>query len=142
MSLVPFARGLHSPISWYEFEPEPTVIPLTVLQNNNLLDIMFDTAHARAVELDEYLEAHNKTVGPLHGLPVSLKDQFHVKGAETTMAYVGWIGTFEGQKATGKEGNINSELVGELYELGAIPIAKASAVFATRQPSSLMMITD
>lgn len=28
-------------------------------------------------------------MGPLHGLPVSLKDQFHVKGVETTMGYVG-----------------------------------------------------
>ena len=28
-------------------------------------------------------------MGPLHGLPVSLKDQFHVKDVETTMGYIG-----------------------------------------------------
>ena len=40
------------------------------------------------------------------------------------MAYIGWIGTFEGQKGTGKEKRFESELVRELYSLGAIPIAK------------------
>jgi hypothetical protein len=39
--------------------------------------------------LDEYYVKHGKPIGPLHGLPVSLKDQFHVKGVETTMGYVG-----------------------------------------------------
>ncbi|KAH8590975.1 amidase signature domain-containing protein [Bisporella sp. PMI_857] len=94
--------------------------------NNNLLEIMFDTAHTRALELDQYLSEHKEVIGPLHGLPVTLKDQFHVKDAETTMGYVGWVGTFEGYKDTGKEGGKEeSELVRELYELGSIPIAKA-----------------
>lgn len=33
----------------------------------------------RASELDEYFAKHNKTVGPLHGLPISLKDQLRIK---------------------------------------------------------------
>ena len=70
------------------------------------------------------MDKTNQTIGSLHGLPISLKDQFHVKGVETSMAYVGWIGTFEGKKGTGKERNVNSELVRELQELGAILIAK------------------
>lgn len=53
-----------------------------------------------------------------------MKDQFHVKGMETSMAYIGWIGTFEGRKGTGKEKVFESELVRELHSLGAIPIAK------------------
>ena len=28
---------------------------------------------------------HHTPIGPLHGLPISLKDQFHVKGVETSM---------------------------------------------------------
>lgn len=40
------------------------------------------------------------------------------------MAYVGWIGTFEGRKGTGKEKVFESELVRELQSLGATVIAK------------------
>jgi amidase len=36
-------------------------------------------ALARAKELDEYLQKNGKPVGPLHGLPISLKDQFRIK---------------------------------------------------------------
>ena len=63
-------------------------------------------------------------MGPLHGLPVTLKDQFHIKGRETTMGYVGWIGTFEGTKDGERKGQVESELVRELVQLGAVPIAK------------------
>jgi amidase len=57
---------------------------------------------------------------------VSFKDQFHVKGVETTMGYVGWIDTFEGVKGTGKERNFDSELVRELKAMGAVPFCKSS----------------
>lgn len=93
-----------------------------------MLEIAFDVGLERAKELDEYYKKHQKTVGPLHGLPVSLKDQFHVKGFETTMAYTGWVGTFEGQKGTGKEKLFESELIRELHSLGAIVIAKVGAL--------------
>ena len=36
-------------------------------------------ALARAKELDEYYAKHGKPSGPLHGLPISLKDQLRVK---------------------------------------------------------------
>lgn len=65
-------------------------------------------------------------MGPLHGLPVSLKDQFHVKGVETHMGYVGWIGTFQGKKGTGKERVFESELVKELRQLGATLYVKTA----------------
>lgn len=70
-------------------------------------------------------------MGPLHGLPVSMKDQWHIKGLDTSMAYVGWIGTFQGHRDTGKYKNFESELVRELYSLGAIPIAKVSNLAPT-----------
>jgi amidase len=54
-----------------------------------LHEIFFDAAIKDAEGLDEYFEKNGKPVGPLHGLPVSLKDQMHVKGVETTMGYVG-----------------------------------------------------
>lgn len=36
-------------------------------------------ALAQAKEYDDYLEKHKKPVGPLHGLPISLKDQLRIK---------------------------------------------------------------
>ncbi|KAI1455339.1 amidase [Annulohypoxylon moriforme] len=104
--------------------------------NRNLLDVGFDQAISRAQKLDEYYENHQTVVGPLHGIPITLKDQFHVKGMETTMGYVGWIGTFEGRKNTGKEQQFESELVRELIRLGAVPIAKTSLVTSLWAPET------
>ncbi|OTA89503.1 hypothetical protein M434DRAFT_398549 [Hypoxylon sp. CO27-5] len=104
--------------------------------NHNLLEIGFDQAIERAKDLDEYYDNHQRLVGPLHGIPITLKDQFHIKGMETTMGYVGWIGTFEGKRGTGKEQKVESELVGELIRLGAVPIAKTSLVTSLWSPET------
>jgi amidase len=48
------------------------------------------------------------------------------------MAFVGWIGTFEGQKGTGKEKTFESQVVRELYSLGAIPIGKVQLLGESR----------
>ena len=52
---------------------------------NCLTEIFVERALARAKELDEHLKATGNVVGPLHGLPISLKDQICIKGLETTM---------------------------------------------------------
>ncbi|KAF1941663.1 amidase [Clathrospora elynae] len=92
-----------------------------------LHEIFFDAAISDAKALDTYFSQHNKTtIGPLHGVPISLKDQFHVKGVETCMGYVGWIGTFEGKKGTGKEKVVESEMVKMLRSAGAVLYCKTS----------------
>lgn len=91
-----------------------------------LHEIFFDAAISNAESLDKYYGENKKPIGPLHGLPVSLKDQFHVKGVETSMGYVGWIGTFQGKKGTGKEKVYESEMVKELRDLGATLYCKTS----------------
>lgn len=58
----------------------------------------------------------------MDGLPVTLKDQYRVKGVETSMGHVGWIGTFEGQEGSGKENSVESGL----STLGAVPITLVS----------------
>ncbi|KAK9235809.1 amidase signature domain-containing protein [Lipomyces kononenkoae] len=83
-----------------------------------------EIALKRAAELDNYYESTGKTVGPLHGLPISLKDQFRVKGAETCMGYVAWI-TNEPEKE-------NSTIVDLLLDAGAVFFVK------TNIPTSLM----
>ncbi|KZF19210.1 amidase [Xylona heveae TC161] len=94
---------------------------------NCLSEVLFVQAFARAEELDEYLRTHGKPIGPLHGLPISLKDQFRVEGAETSLGYVGWLGKVETKET-------ESWLVKQLKDMGAIIFAK------TNVPSSLMAI--
>ncbi|KPM46503.1 hypothetical protein AK830_g152 [Neonectria ditissima] len=62
---------------------------------NLLLEICIDSALEQAKALDKYFGQNNKPIGPLHGLPITLKTQFHIKGVRTSAAYVGWIDTFE-----------------------------------------------
>jgi amidase len=53
---------------------------------NCLTEIFFEQALRRANELDVHLLTHNReTVGPLHGLPVSVKDRFDIEGFDTTV---------------------------------------------------------
>ena len=47
--------------------------------------MFFDEALERAKELDDYFRPKGQTVGPLHGLPISLKDTFSVAGQDTTL---------------------------------------------------------
>ncbi|KAI4255209.1 MAG: hypothetical protein LQ352_002690 [Teloschistes flavicans] len=95
-------------------------------KTNCFHETFFDAAIKDARALDDFYSKNKKPIGPLHGLPISLKDQFHVKDVETTMGYIGWIGTFEGKKDTGKEKVFESELVKELRDLGAILYCKTS----------------
>ena len=59
--------------------------PDIILKTNCLTEIFVDKALKRATELDQYYKENGKVIGPLHGLPVSLKDQFRVKGIDSTM---------------------------------------------------------
>lgn len=99
---------------------------LTSRQISCLHEAFFDAAIADAEKLDAYYAEHGKTTGPLHGLPVSLKDQFHVKDVDTTMGYVGWIGNFQGKKDDARYLTYESELVRELRNLGAVLYCKTS----------------
>ena len=88
-----------------------------------MTDACFGEANQTALDIDKFHEQNNRLKGPLHGIPVSFKDQFHVKGTETTMGYVSWIGTFEGMSGTGKDKSVDSRLVEQVRNLGAIPVA-------------------
>ncbi|KAF9229322.1 general amidase [Gyrodon lividus] len=90
---------------------------------NCLTEIFVERALGRATELDEALKTTGKVVGPLHGLPISLKDQLCMKGLETTMGYVSWIGNYAEK---------NAVLVDILEECGAVPFVR------TNVPQTLM----
>jgi len=57
---------------------------------NSLTEIFFEEGFARAKELDQHLERTGQVVGPLHGIPVSIKDHILVKGHDTASGYASW----------------------------------------------------
>lgn len=81
----------------------------------------------QAADLDEYFKSHGKPVGPLHGLPISLKDQMRVQGVETSLGYIAYLG----QRETADS---ESFLVKKLRDQGAVFYVK------TNVPTSLMTI--
>ncbi|RHZ58030.1 hypothetical protein CDV55_100768 [Aspergillus turcosus] len=83
---------------------------------NCLTETMFPEAQERAKSLDD-LKAQGKSAGPLHGLPISIKDLFQVKG---THASIGMI-SFLDEKSTD-----NSPLVDILLSLGAVIYVKTN----------------
>lgn len=79
---------------------------------NAFTSVMADEALARARELDG-----REPTGPLHGLPVVVKDLFDVAGVPTTGACAG----YEGRIADG-----DSDVVAALRAAGAVVVAKTN----------------
>lgn len=52
---------------------------------------MFPQALEAAKKLDAQFAATGKPTGPLHGLPVSLKDNFNVTGKDSTLGFSFWV---------------------------------------------------
>lgn len=89
-----------------------------------LTEIFFDKALAQAKELDEILRKTGKPVGPLHGLPLSLKDSQAVQGVEATN---GWLAL------VGNPAAVDHPSVAAYRRLGAVLYVK------TNIPQSTMM---
>ncbi|KIW53339.1 hypothetical protein, variant [Exophiala xenobiotica] len=91
---------------------------------NCCTELMFEEALSQARDLDRWYADTGEFVGPLHGIPLSLKDTHQVRGHDTT---VGWVGNI-GRPAP------DDELTVQQYRsLGAIVYCK------TNIPQSLMM---
>lgn len=103
--------------------------------------MFFGQALERAKYLDEYLQKQGKPLGPLHGLPISLKvcgdqkfqpstepkceqDSFNLKGLYSTIGYVSFISRPPADQ--------NSPLVDILLQAGAVLYVK------TNIPQTLM----
>lgn len=87
-------------------------------------EMMFESAIVQARSQDEHLRKNGKLVGPLHGIPLSLKDSHDIAGIDTT---VGWVGLI------GKPVEKDNMAVAQYRSLGAILYCK------TNIPQSLMM---
>ncbi|KXJ87152.1 acetamidase [Microdochium bolleyi] len=81
-----------------------------------------DDAVAQAERLDAYLAEHGKPLGPLHGVPVSIKEHMSIAGTSSSMGYFSSI----------VKDDKDSQMVGILRRLGAVFYCK------TNQPQSIM----
>ncbi|PYI12048.1 amidase [Aspergillus sclerotiicarbonarius CBS 121057] len=90
---------------------------------NFATEFLTDRAIARAKELDQYYKRTGKLVGPLHGVPISVKEHVGIKGLTCNAGYVAWVDDISTEDA----------LLLKCLE-------KAGAVFhvRTNQPQSLM----
>lgn len=84
---------------------------------NCLTEILFDDAIARAKELDAHFNRTGQPFGPLHGLPISLKDTFQIKGYDASLGVAALCF---------KPSTVNSALVEHLLSLGAILYCKTN----------------
>ncbi|KAF2026113.1 acetamidase [Setomelanomma holmii] len=66
-----------------------TASGLCVAYINRLTEILFEDALRQANELDESFKKSGRLVGSLHGVPMTLKDQFDIAGYDSTLGYVG-----------------------------------------------------
>lgn len=93
-------------------------------QTNCLTVMMFDDAIERAKQLDDHFKRTGKTVGPLHGLPISLKDNFNIVGKTSATGFCAWA-----DEPMQKD----STIVQILRELGAVACVK------TNVPTAMMI---
>lgn len=56
---------------------------------NCLTELLPSMALQRAEELDAFFREHKKPIGPLHGLPISVKEHIGFQGLRCTTGYVG-----------------------------------------------------
>ena len=84
---------------------------------NCLTEMLFNDAIARAKKLDEYLAKNGRPIGPLHGLPISLKDTFKIKGYDASVGVAAFCF---------KPAETNSALVDLLLSLGAVLYCKTN----------------
>lgn len=93
---------------------------------NCLSETCFDRALEAAQARDEHLATTGKPLGLFHGLPISIKDNFNLKGLDTTLGFISNVGD---------PAETDSTIVELLESLGAVIYVK------TNVPPA-MMITE
>jgi amidase len=86
-------------------------------------ELLPEQALKRAAELDKYYSANKKPIGPLHGLPISVKEHVGMKGLDLNAGFISWIG------------NVGTE---DALILQILSSAGAVFYVRTTQPQSLM----
>ncbi|KAH8669370.1 amidase signature domain-containing protein [Ilyonectria robusta] len=84
---------------------------------NFITEVNFERAILRAKELDKHLKETGNVVGPLHGLPITVKDHMDVEGHDSSAGIAAFC--FDPAKS-------NSYLVQILIDSGAVVVAKTN----------------
>lgn len=77
-----------------------------------LSEVLFEAALSQAAALDAHLTAHGKPVGPLHSLPISLKDSVDLEGVVTSLGFTAWT--------AGPPATSDAVIAGALRRAGAV----------------------
>ncbi|KAF2454224.1 putative glutamyl-tRNA amidotransferase subunit A [Lineolata rhizophorae] len=59
---------------------------------NCVTELLPNLAIQRATALDAYLAQHGTPIGPLHGLPISIKEHASLAGHDVNAGFVSWVG--------------------------------------------------
>ncbi|TIC60902.1 amidase signature enzyme [Wallemia mellicola] len=81
------------------------------------ISVLYERALGIARALDKHQASTGNTIGPLHGVPISVKDMVNIKDVDSTIGFTNWIGN----RATD-----DSAIVKILVHAGAIPIVKTN----------------
>ena len=93
------------------------------VSTNCITELLPERALRRAAELDQHLSTHGTPVGPLHGVPISVKEHLGMKGLDLNGGFVGWVGRVSDDDAL---------LLKPLWDAGAVFYVR------TTQPQTLM----
>ena len=84
---------------------------------NCLTEICFDEALSLARKQDTLFKETGKLCGPLHGLPISVKDHVNVAGLTSTLGYIAWANNRASEDAV---------FVSALRDAGAVIFVKTT----------------
>lgn len=89
-------------------------------------EIFFERALKRAKELDAYYAKHKKTIGPLHGVPISFKDQINIEGIDSAIGFVSKVNKPISKEDVSLLANILEDLGAVFYVKTTTPMAMMS----------------
>lgn len=90
---------------------------------NCITELLPNQARERAKELDQFMKQNGKVKGPLHGLPISVKEHIGMKGLTHNAGFAAWVDDIAEEDAA---------LLTVLLDAGAVLFAR------TTQPQTLM----
>lgn len=99
---------------------------LTHQITNCCSEIFFERALSRAKLLDDYYEKNQTVIGPLHGIPISLKDQVNLEGIDSAIGYVG---------------RLNNPMAKDQVSLIAEILENSGAVFYVKTTTPMAMMS-